>query len=312
MNAFVALLQREWWEHRAGFFWAPLAILAIVVLIAVLSLLGGEASVSISYERHSGSHTEQAVRQWNQGLMALLESSGLTGDQSADRSAQLRYLLAQPFVLTHLLVAVFMLLGALHDERRDRSVLFYKSLPVSDAQTVLSKLVLAVWIAPMATIAAIVLAQLSLLSLFSLGAALQGAPGAGLAWRQAGVPGGALELFVGYLLQGLWTLPVYAWLLLVSAAAPRVPFLWATLIPLLLVALESVLLGGRRLYGAIGDHLSLRALPRPPPLFGEGGPAVGLAEQLALLGHAQLWLGVALGAVFLAGATWLRRRNAEL
>jgi ABC-2 type transport system permease protein len=312
MKTFATLLRREWWEHRAGFFWAPAAILAMVVLIALLPLLGAQATLTITQERHSGTHTEHAVRQWDQSLLALLDVAGWPAEQVAERSAQLRHLVAQPFVLTHLLVALFVLLGALHDERRDRSVLFYKSLPVSDGHTVLSKLVLAVWVAPLVTIAAIVLAQAALLGMFSLMAWLEGRPGIDVVWQQAGLLGGTLELLVGYLLQGFWTLPIYAWLLLVSAAVPRAPFVWAALVPLLLIVLDFVLLDSGTVYTAISDHLSFHALPRPPPLFASSGPAVGLPEQGALLLAPQLWLGVIIGAAFLSGAIWFRRRNAEL
>ena len=42
-------------------------------------------------------------------------------------------------MLTAFLVGVFYCLDALHGERRDRSILFWKSLPVSDLTTVLAK-----------------------------------------------------------------------------------------------------------------------------------------------------------------------------
>ena len=314
MKPFVTLLKREWWEHRAGFLWTPLALLGVFLLVALLSLAGsGEGSLTFSFERSQGTHTERQLHQWDQGVLGLLDVSGWTAEQIAERSAQFRHLVARPFLLAHLLVAIFVLLGALHDERKDRSVLFYKSLPVSDGQTVASKLVLAVWIAPLATIAAIVATQLALLLLMSLTGALQGTAGVSTLWLHGGLLGGALELLVGYLLHGLWALPVYAWLLRVSAAATRAPFLWAALIPLMLVVVESAVLGSAKLRAAIVDHLAFRALPRPPSwLGGDGDVAIGLAEQLALLLQIELWLGLAVAAAFLVGATWFRRRNAEL
>ncbi|MFU8817365.1 MAG: hypothetical protein ACNA7W_18610 [Pseudomonadales bacterium] len=313
MKPFVALVRREWWEHQAGFLWTPLVICGLMVLIALPLLAGGEADVSVSFERQQGTHTERQLHQWDQGLLGLLDVSAWSSQQIAERSAQSRHLVARPFQLVHLLVAIFVLLGALHDERKDRSVLFYKSLPISDGQTVASKLVLAVWVAPLVTVAAVVFTQLALLLMISAAGAMRGASGVASLWQQAGLLRGALELLFGYLLQGLWTLPVYAWLLLVSAAAPRVPLLWAALIPLLLVVLEAALLGSATLRAAIVDHLAFRALPRPPPWFGgEGQAGVGLPEQLALLLQGELWLGLAIAVGFLAATVWFRQRNAEL
>jgi ABC-2 type transport system permease protein len=312
VKTFLTLLRREWWEHRGGFLWAPAALLGVIVLIALLPLLGADVRLSFSIERHTGEHVERAAGELEGGVLALFDVSGWPDSEAAARSERIRYLLARPFMLLHLLVAGFVLLGALHDERRDRSVLFYRSLPVSDTQTVLSKLVLAVWVAPLITIAAILIAQIALLSTFSISAWLRGAAGIGAAWQQAGLGGAAVEMLTGYLLQGLWALPVYAWLLLVSAAVPWAPAVWALLAPLLLVVLEFVLLDSGGLFRAISEHLSLRALPRPGPWFGGAGGGIGLSEQRALLFDPQLWLGMVVGAAFLAGAVACRRRNADL
>src|SRR5688500_3753928 len=53
-----------------------------------------------------------------------------------------------PIMLTTLIIAFFYGLDALHGERRDRSILFWKSLPVSDRTPVLSKVLVMMAVLP--------------------------------------------------------------------------------------------------------------------------------------------------------------------
>jgi len=318
----LTLLRREWWEHRGGFLLAPLAVLVVVLLGATL-VLGAASSqeTTLRYETQEqhGADTSTRTFEWQGSLVGLLDFRQWSKPEFERRAARFRALIAQPFVIVHFLVAVFVLLGSLHDDRKDRSVLFWKSMPVGDVETVASKLVLAVWVAPLVTVTAILLAQLGTLGLLSVFGHAAGAGGVGQLWLHAGLPAGTLTLLTGYLVQGLWALPVYAWLLLVSAAAAKVPFVWALLVPAGLAALESVALGSAELWDWLNAHLRLAALPRPPgSLLGTGfgdataEPGVGLPEQLALLFSAEMASGLAVAALLLAAAVHFRRRNNDL
>jgi ABC-2 type transport system permease protein len=170
-------------------------------------------------------------------------------------------------------------------------------------------------VAPLVSIAAILLAQLGTLTLLTLFGQSAGAGGVGKLWLHAGLPGGTLTLLSGYLVQGLWALPIYAWLLLVSAAAPKVPFVWALLVPLGLVVLESVALGTDTFRHWIETHLRFAALPRPPGAglsYGTAQPGVGLPEQLSLLFSTEMAVGLAAAALLLAAAVHFRHRNNDL
>ena len=316
MRTWLNLLRREWWEHRSGFLWTPVATAALVILASALALSlvsGTDTHFSYSTQQQSGANGASDAFEWRGSLLQMLDFSSWSASVLSERAAQFRALIAQPFVLGHFLVAVFVLLGGLHDDRRDRSVLFWKSMPVSDLETVTSKLVFAVWVAPLVAIAAILTAQAGSLLLLTLLGPAAGVTGIELAWHHAGLLTGAALLLSGYLVQGLWALPVYAWLLLVSAAVPRVPFVWALLLPAAGVVLEGLFFRTSVLSGQIRAHLSFRALPRPEDVDnGAVQPAVGFAEQLALLGSADLWLGVAVAAGLLSAAVYFRRRNNEL
>jgi ABC-2 type transport system permease protein len=316
MQTWLTLLRREWWEHRSGFLWTPLATAALVILASALALTlvsGADTHLSYRVEQQAGPESSSDVFEWKGNLLNLLDFNSWSEFVFERRAAQFRALIASPFVLGHFLVAVFVLLGGMHDERRDRSVLFWKSMPVSDLQTVASKLVFAVWVAPLVAIASILTAQVGSLLLLTVLGPSAGVSGIGQAWQHAGLLSGGVLLLSGYLVQGLWALPVYAWLLLVSAAAPRVPFVWALLLPAALVALEGLLMRTTVLSGQIQAHLSFRALPRPESVNnGAAQPAVGFAEQLALLGSSDLWLGVVVAAVLLTAAVHFRGRNNDL
>jgi len=316
MRLWMTLLRREWWEHRGGFLWTPLAILALVLLGAGLTLSlasSNEAQLSYQIEEQAGADSASRAFEWRGNLLELLDFSQWSTPVFSRRAAQFRAFVAQPFILAHFLVAVFVLLGTLHEDRKDRSVLFWKSMPVSDAETVFSKLILAVWVAPLVTIAAILLAQIGTLLLLTTAGLAADASGIGHTWMHAGIPNGAVTLITGYLVQGLWALPVYAWLLLVSAAAPKVPFVWALLVPMGLSALESIALGSSALSSWIKAHLGFAALPRPESVDdGLVRPGVGLAEQISLLFSADMAIGLAAAAVLLAGAVRFRARNNDL
>ena len=108
-------------------------------------------------------------------------------------------------------------------------------------------------------------------------------------------------------------LPVWSWLLLVSAVAPKLPVLWATLTPLVPMVLEVVLNRSTHLLGYITHHASLVALPSYREL--EDGPIiqeVGLAHILALWRGGDLWFGTLVGMFILAATVYFRRRNNEL
>jgi ABC-2 type transport system permease protein len=203
-----------------------------------------------------------------------------------------------------ILVAMFYCLDALYGERRDRSILFWKSLPVSDLATVLAKTSIPIVVIPLLTFAVTFITQFIMLLLAA--ARLQGA---GLSvWSHLSFPEMTWVLFhhlvVGH---GLWYAPIWAWLLLCSAWARRAPYLWATL-PLLAVALvENIAFNTAHFAGWLGHRFWGGPLGQPhshgPMTIAELTPAT----PIQFLASPGFWFGLALAAVFLAAAVRLRR-----
>jgi ABC-2 type transport system permease protein len=210
---------------------------------------------------------------------------------------------------TALIVGVFYSLDALYGERRDRSILFWKSLPVSDLITVLSKLTIPFIILPLLSFVIAIATQFIMLL---LGSAMLLGSGANPATLWTGLPFVHVSLVVLYhivTVHGLWYAPLYGWLLLVSAWAPRAPFLWAVLPPFVICGLEKVAFGTSYCLGILQNRLTG---PQGPQSTAAGGAHTGMDFMATLIpqhffSEPGLWIGLAVAAAFVAGAVRLRR-----
>jgi ABC-2 type transport system permease protein len=271
-------VRRELWENRSIYI-APL-VAAIVFLFGVfISML------SLRHRMH--------------GVWPL--DSVQTHDVFATR-----YELAAALIMgTALIVGIFYTLDALYGERRDRSILFWKSLPVSDLITVLSKLAIPIVILPVLSFAITIATQFIMLLMGSI--ILQGS-GVNIAalWTEASFVHVSLVLLYHFLtVHGLWYAPIYGWLLLVSAWAPRAPFLWAFLPPFVICGVERVAFNTAHFlaviqYRLIGPGDAMAPHSAPPDFMATLIPTHFFSSP-------GLWIGLAVAAAFLFAAVRLRR-----
>jgi ABC-2 type transport system permease protein len=209
-------------------------------------------------------------------------------------------------LLTALVVAVFYCLGALHNERRDRSILFWKSLPVSDLTTVAAKASIPLVVLPVISLAIALVTHLIVVGLntavlASVGLAPQG-PTQLPVLDQIGM------LIYGVFTLTLWHAPAYAWFLLVSVWARRAPFLWAFGLPIAATIFEMVAFGT----SVIGSFFWKRLAPGINEAFsathsGPGGVILPQIDLIGFFGNPGLWIGLVVAAALLAGCVWLRR-----
>ncbi|MGZ4831803.1 MAG: ABC transporter permease, partial [Terriglobales bacterium] len=248
-------------------------------------------------------------------LISTIRLPGTIRAASALSPMQQHKLIAQPYffasglmMLTTLVVGVFYCLDALYGERRDRSILFWKSLPVSDLTTVLSKAITPVVILPLITFAITIVTQWIML-LVSIAVLLGSGLSVATLWTHASLFQTWPMLFYHFLTaHGLWYAPLYAWLLLVSAWARRAPFLWAAL-PLVAIGgveriafntshfftlLQERMLGG----GGGGDNILTGILSMDPLMHFTPG-------QFMI--SPGLWIGLAIAVAFLVAAARLRQ-----
>jgi ABC-2 type transport system permease protein len=204
-----------------------------------------------------------------------------------------------------LVVGIFYSLDALYGERRDRSILFWKSMPVSDLTTILSKLSIPLVIIPVLSYAITVVTQL--IMLVTASAVLVGS-GANIAamWTQQSFFRSSLDLFYHMLtVHGLWYAPFYGWLLLVSAAAPRAPFVWAVLPPFVIWGVEKI--GFNTTYFLSLLKVRLTGPPDPEMTMARNTDFMSTLIPHHFFDQPGLWAGLAVAAVFLAIAVRLRR-----
>jgi ABC-2 type transport system permease protein len=276
-------VRRELWENRSIYV-APLAVAAVFLFGFSISTIGLPHKLRAMAALDLAHQHEAIARPYD--IAALL------------------------IMGTAFLVGVIYCLDALHGERRDRSILFWKSMPVSDLTTVLSKASIPIVVLPLISFAITVATQWIMLVLSSavlLGSGLS----ADTIWTQ--VPFFQMSLMLLYHLVAihmLWYAPLYGWLLLVSSWARRAAFLWAAL-PLLAIGVVEKIAFNTSHFAALLQY-RLSGGPKDVP-FTAGNMSMGSMEPLMHLNPGQflispgLWIGLAVAAAFLAVAARLRR-----
>ncbi len=270
--------RRELWENRS-LYMAPLVVAGVVLLGFLINAHALPARIQ--------------------------QIAAMDPAQQAAMLALNYRIAAFGLVATGVLVGIFYCLDALHGERRDRSILFWKSLPVSDTITVLSKAGIALVVLPLIIFVTTVVLQLAMLL---IGLAVLAASGGDVALA-AQVPLGTMVIQLGYglVVLSLWHAPLYAWLLLVSGWAKRAMLLWAVLPPAALCVLERMGFGTSylaslvydRLFGAFGRAFEFSA--------NANSHVIDAVTPLRFLTSPGLWLGLVAAAALLAAAIRLRR-----
>ncbi|HEX4667472.1 MAG TPA: hypothetical protein VH207_12810 [Chthoniobacterales bacterium] len=282
-------VRRELWENRS-IYMAPLAAAGVVLF--------GFGLTSLKLPR--------------------LRMNALALESTRQRAAiEMPYDMAAVIIMfTIFIVGIFYCLDALHGERRDRSVLFWKSLPVSDRTTVLSKVFVPLVILPALTFVITIVTQFIMLLMSTVALLPSGL--AGTTWHLLPWPRLSMILLYGLVTSALWEAPLYGWLLLVSSWAKRATFLWAVLPWLAISAIEKLAFDTgyfaqmlvRRLTGGFDVGFVVASHPK--------GAHVPVVERLAqfdplkFLLSPGLWIGLIIAAAFLIGAIRLRRSRGPL
>jgi len=278
-------IRRELWENRSIYI-APLTVAALILLGFAYSALRIPAdSVFLT----TTTNVNGVVTRTQHGIDPI----------------QIYTIAAGLIMATTFLVAIFYSLDALYSERRDRSILFWKSLPVSDLTTVLSKASIPLILLPLLTWVITVVIQ-SLMLLINI--TVFHARGIDTTALHAGLPltqNSILLFYHLFAIHALWYAPIWCWFLLVSAWARRTPLLWATLPPIALGVLEIITLHSGHVFALLKYRIHG---PAGSDAFTSGTMPMGeMLSPAHFFATPGLWTGLALAAVFLAAAIQLRR-----
>lgn len=321
------LVKREYWESRRGFLWCQVCAAAAILILTVLGMIAGEVW---NARMHGSAHVQMGI-----SLDRILQSASshdmidLVQGLDATMSA---FAIIAGIVLAF--VIFFYLLGALYDDRRDRSILFWKSLPISDSGTVLSKVFSAVVVAPLIAVVLVLAGYIALQVIVSLWLLIHGVNPFPLLWAHAEPFGVWLRLLVTIPVSAIWALPTIGWLLLWSAAVRSKPFLWALLIPIVIGVLNIWIgllslphidvafywrdLFGRALFSVIpGSWVAPQVGGRAIGAYVPHGHMIqeGLLSYGAMgraLAMPEMWIGAAVGIILIAAAIWFRRWRDEV
>jgi ABC-2 type transport system permease protein len=216
IRAFETLVRREFWEHRS--LWsAPLVVTVLLLICAFLThgALKIDATDSAEWLNPQSNTTVFALAQWA---------------------------LTLPYYLVMILLVNFYLIDCLYAERRDRSILFWKSLPVSDGATVASKVVVACVVVPLGTFFLALVTDILFTAIWDLRAVIGHSPEL-LAWDTVAFIKTQALMFLGLVISVLWYSPFLGCVLLASACVRRNVLMWVTLVPLLVVIFERIAFG---------------------------------------------------------------------
>jgi len=344
MNRFAWLMRREFWEHRA-IWMAPAVVLALLLIGAVtgnvflgkvqvdadISIGGDEAaesgltqedkdelaSIRGPEDLHKLERLEKLKDLEKKEVRVVTPGEAITMVAPEKRRGILLLVYASIAVLMFFvmgIIAFFYSLEALYADRRDRSVLFWKSLPLSDTETVLSKFAVAAVAIPLLAAGAAIVGQLVIAAGGSVKLALTGGP-AGVMWAPDILAGSALGAVVLAVVCALWYAPAVAYLLLASSWAPKSPFLWAVLPPVALAMLERIAFDSQYVTAFLG----YRAIAPLKAMFdseekikaSELGPTDLVANIMDLLLSPGMILGLVVAVLLLVAATWVRRYRDE-
>ncbi len=273
---FYGLLKREVLEHRNIFIGAP----AVVALLILVAAIWGATQVD-----------QDQLVEWLSFLSVLFD--GLSPFDMAPWIIPF----AIPFYLMLYVCSVIYLINTLYQDRKEMSILFWQSMPVSNLQTVLSKIVAIVFVAPIFYVLILFAMYLIAMVWLTLLGLSYDVPLVGIGYMFLAAITSLVLIYISALVTSLWLLPSIGWLLLFSAFAKKTPLLWAGGVFILVGFFEDFLFGTQYL----ADWVASRTSDPNQYLILE---FQSIFERVF---NYDTFFGVVLGSILITGAVFMRR-----
>ncbi len=299
----LALIRREFWEHRSIYI-TPLAVASVVTLGTLAALMfAGEFARELD--------------------IAIFGAQNVAGD--FERRAVLTGFFVGSswlFLLALSILTIFYSLDCLYAERKDKSILFWRSLPVTDTETVLSKLITALVVIPAIALIAIFATHLVNLIVTSIWVSVKGGDAGQLIWGSVSFFDNWVAAIVVIYAMAVWMSPLVGWFLFVSAYTKRAPILMAFMPLVIIPLLEGIFMRSSHFGQAVWGRPAMIPIFRGVDLeefFDESRHRIS-EETVSLLSHLSpgrfltsidTWLGIVVCALLVAGAIYVRRYRDE-
>ena len=299
----LALIRREIWEHRSIYV-TPIAIAVIVSLVS----LAGMVTVS-AFDKEVN--------------VALFSAANIAGD--AERQAALTVFFlgtSWVFLFALAILTTFYSLDSLYAERKDKSILFWRSLPITDAETVMSKLLTAVFVLPLVTVVAIIATHLVNLVITTAWVMVKGGNAAHLVWGSVSLFDNWTAALVVTVASAIWMSPFIGWFLFVSAFTKRSPLLMAFMPLIIIPIIEWIFFRSKMFASAVFGRGEMIPLFREMDIerFFDDEHMRMNEELVSLLAHIDIggfllspsvWVGVIVCGILATAAIYVRRYRDE-
>ncbi|MDA9660943.1 hypothetical protein N9T78_01480 [Gammaproteobacteria bacterium] len=297
MTILFTMIRREIQEHKLAFIYAPF-IVALVLCLVIISVYLGLTDIqtttfNFSTDLYDEEFQEDMLQATPESKTAVIRA-GLT-------------VLGLPILLTVGFGLLAYSLSTFADERKDRSLIFWRSLPVSDLTTVMSKLIFVVIVIPLLVVPNLFLLQLISLLSVSVYFVTNDIVSFGYVWTSYFISDWFRIIFSLWA-QALWSLPILLWLMLAGTYFKK-PVIGAIVPLVALIVLEGIIFKANNIQEFIENRLGFWSRSDSFPIEYAEARVVDISDIYLLLTTQAFWIGILASVVLIAGIVYTRSTN---
>ena len=294
-----AMIVREIQEHKVAFVYAPFFV-SIILCLVIASVYFGGTNIQTDQFNFSTEYYDEEIRQAMQSVSSVsridIVRTGLL-------------VLGFPILLTVGFGLLAYSLSTFADERKDRSLIFWRSLPVSDLTTVLSKVFTVTLIVPLMVLPYIILLQLVSMTSASIFFATNDIVSFGWLWGPY-ILTDWFRIIFSLWAQSLWSLPLFLWLMLAGTYAAR-PIAGAIVPPVILIVLEGIIFKTNLVLEFIENRIGFWSRADSFPKEYQELRVVDVSDILLLFSTQAFWIGILASVILVAGIVYVRSSNSD-
>jgi ABC-2 type transport system permease protein len=297
IKVIFTMIRREIQEHKLAFIYAPFAV-AVVLCFVIASVYFGVTNIQTAEFNFT-------TEIYDEGFV-----EGMLSASSETKARVIRaglIVLGLPILLTVGFGMLAYSLSTFADERKDKSLIFWRSMPVSDLTTVLSKLLFIIVVVPLLVIPNIILLQLVAQISASIFFVTNDIVSFSYVWTGYLITDWFRIIFSLWA-QALWSLPIFLWLMFAGTYARR-PVIGAAVPLVATIVLERIVFKTNEVWEFIDNRLGFWSRADSFPIASEEIRVVDISDIALMLSTQAFWIGMIASAVLVAGIVYTRSTN---